>query len=165
MPLAVHKRTSTLILPSSHPSSLQIYSPSCSRLISELEISPSNRISRRDKQPIEQSYVEQVAVSLSGDWLASIDSRDGDDRVRGEIYLKIWWWDPATDRWILNTRIDRPHGLKRVTSLSFSPSLGKSGPIQLVTAGDDGNIKMWGLRTNGRKSEAIEGFIFPVSRL
>ncbi|KAF5385093.1 hypothetical protein D9615_001275 [Tricholomella constricta] len=144
-PLAFHSLTSTLILPSSHPSSLQIYSPSSSKLVSELEISPSNRVSRRDEKPVVPSYVEQLVISPSGEWLASIDVREADDDFRDEIYLKIWRWDQKGGRWTLNTRVDRPHGLKKVTCLAFSP-LSQSFSIHLVTTGEDGNVKIWGLR-------------------
>jgi NET1-associated nuclear protein 1 (U3 small nucleolar RNA-associated protein 17) len=155
-PLAVHSLTSTLILPSSHPSSLQIYSPSSSKLISELEVSPSNRVSRRDDKPVQPSKVERAVVTSSGEWMASIDSRDGDDTFRGEIYLKIWWWDRKTGYWILNTRIDRPHGLKKVTSLTFSPAA-KGRSLHLVTTGEDGNIKSWRTRTTKQKTGNSEG--------
>jgi NET1-associated nuclear protein 1 (U3 small nucleolar RNA-associated protein 17) len=158
-PLGVHKTSSTLILPSSHPSSLQIYSPSTSKLMSELEVSPSNRVSRRDQKPIEQSCVEHVAVSLSGAWMASIDTREGDDSIRGETYLKIWCWDFSNSRWVLNTRIDRPHGLTRITSISFSPA---PTLLQLVTTGEDGNVRMWRPRTVKTKTEGTEGTKFPT---
>ncbi|KAF8078907.1 hypothetical protein FPV67DRAFT_84370 [Lyophyllum atratum] len=156
-PLAVHSLTSTLILPSSHPSSLQIYSPSSSKLVSELEVSPSNRVSRRDEKPIMPAHVEQVVISPSGEWLASVDVRDADDGFRDEIYLKIWCWDQKSSRWSLNTRVDRPHGLKKVTSLAFSP-FSKDLSIHLVTTGEDGNIKTWGLRVVKSKLGVTEEF-------
>ncbi|KAG5647763.1 hypothetical protein DXG03_008486 [Asterophora parasitica] len=156
-PIAFHSLTSTLILPSSHPSSLQIYSPSSSKLVSELEVSPSNRVSRRDEKPIEPSYVEQVIISPSGEWMASIDVREADDGFRDEIYLKIWWWDQKSGRWTLNTRVDRPHGLKKVTSLTFSP-VSEAFAIHLVTTGEDGNVKTWGLRTVKSKAGTTEEF-------
>ena len=157
-PLAVHSLSSTLILPSSHPSSLQAYSPSSSKLISELEVSPSNRVSRRDEKMLEPSRVEQAVVSSSGEWLATIDSREGDECFRGEVHLKVWRWESLTGLWTLNTRIDRPHGPARVTSIVFSPS-GSSGNI-LVTSGEDGNVKSWRIRTvaNKRTGTSDGGF-------
>lgn len=156
-PLAVHSATSTLILPSSHPSSLQTYAPSTSTLIAELEVSPSNRVSRRDDIPIEPSRVEYSVVSSSGKWMATIDGRVGDDSFRGEVYLKIWWWDPKSGFWILNTRIDRPHGLERVTSIAFSPDVKNRLSLQLVTVGDDCTVRTWRLRTMTDKNSEIEG--------
>ncbi|KAJ7225364.1 WD40 repeat-like protein [Mycena pura] len=156
-PFSIHDLTSTLILPSSHPSSLQIYSPISSTLVSELEVSPSNRVSRRDEKPVEPCRVEQVVISPSGDWLATIDSRDGDEDTHGESYLKIWLWDQKIGSWILNTRVDRPHGLEKVTSIAFSPtSEGQS--VLLATTGGDGMIKTWRTQTAKQKSGPAEEF-------
>jgi NET1-associated nuclear protein 1 (U3 small nucleolar RNA-associated protein 17) len=152
-PLAVHALSATVILPSSHPSSLQTYSPSRSRLVAELEVAPSNRVSRRESKALEPSRVELAAVSPSGEWMATVDTRIGDDSFRGEAYLKIWQWDKGFGFWLLNSRIDRPHGLMKVTSASFSPK-----PLSLlVTTGQDGNIKTWTLRTvRSKKKDSSE---------
>ena len=152
-PLAVHSLSSTLVLPSSHPSSLQTYSPSSSMLVAELEVSPSNRVSRQEEKMLEPSRVERVVISPSGEWMATIDRREGDESFRGEIYLKIWWWDKKTAFWILNTRVDRPHGLNKVTSMSFNPS----DDIQLVTTGEDRNVKTWRIRSTKDKKGYVEG--------
>ncbi|OAX43021.1 WD40 repeat-like protein [Rhizopogon vinicolor AM-OR11-026] len=151
-PLAVHSLSSTLVLPSSHPSSLQTYSPSSSVLVAELEVSPSNRVSRQEEKMLEPSRVERVVISSSGEWMATIDRREGDESFRGEIYLKIWWWDKKTAFWILNTRVDRPHGLEKVTSMSFNPS----DDIQLVTTGEDRNVKTWRIRSTKDKKGNVE---------
>jgi len=89
--------------------------------------------------------------------MASIDSREGDDAFRGEIYLKIWWWDRKAGYWILNTRIDRPHGLKKVTAVSFSPVAKDHQSLHLVTTGHDGNVKSWRIRTTKHKAGNSEG--------
>ncbi|KAG1864735.1 WD40-repeat-containing domain protein [Suillus subalutaceus] len=142
-PLAVHSLSSTLVLPSSHPSSLQTYSPSSSMLVAELEVSPSNRVSRQEEKMLEPSRVERVVISPSGEWMATIDRREGND---------IWWWDKKSAFWILNTRVDRPHGLNKVTSISFSPS----DDIQLVTTGEDRNVKTWRIRSTKDKKGNVE---------
>ncbi|KIL71460.1 hypothetical protein M378DRAFT_188919 [Amanita muscaria Koide BX008] len=153
-PFTVHAISSTLILPSSHPSALQIYSPYSSKLLYELEVTPSNRVSRRDEKPIVPPRVEKIAVSPLGQWMATIDTREEDETFHGEIYLKLWRWDSKNAIWILNTRIDRPHGSKRLTALSFSPS----SASYLVTTGEDGVVKIWGIRTAKRKSGEVEEF-------
>jgi NET1-associated nuclear protein 1 (U3 small nucleolar RNA-associated protein 17) len=154
-PLALHPQSSTIILPSSHPSSLQEYSPSSGKLISELEVSPSNRVSRRDEKPLEHARVERVVVSPSGEWMATIDGRDGDDTLRGEIYLKIW--QLKSGNWILNTRIDRPHGHKRITAIAFSPTRRGANSVRLVTTALDGNAKTWRIRSLRGKNGELEG--------
>ncbi|KAI0068107.1 WD40 repeat-like protein [Artomyces pyxidatus] len=155
VPLTVHSLTSTLILPSSHPSSLQTYSPSSSKLLFELEVSPSNRVSRKDEKMLEPSRVEQAVISSSGEWLATIDSRTGDESFRGEVYLKIWQWDKSSGFWILNTRVGRPHGLKKVTSTAFSPAARDATALLLVTTGEDGNVKSWRIRTLKEKRTGL----------
>jgi NET1-associated nuclear protein 1 (U3 small nucleolar RNA-associated protein 17) len=161
-PLTVHSLSSTLILPSSHPSSLQTYSPSSSKLISELEVSPSNRVSRRDEKMLEPSRVERAVVSSSGEWLATIDSREGDEYFRGEVHLKVWRWESSTGLWTLNTRIDRPHGPARVTSIVFSPDDG-SGNTLLATSGEDGSVTSWRKRSVANKKAGTSD-VFWVAR-
>ena len=154
IPLAVQPLGSTLLLPSSHPSSLQIYSPLSSTFIGELEVSPSNRVSRRDDKPIIPSRVEKVVVSTPGKWMATIDCRDGDAGFRAEVYLKFWSWVTQERNWILNTRIDWPHGTHKVTHCRFSPTLDASDRMYLVTTGDDGVIKVWRRHQRGVDSES-----------
>ncbi|KAJ6575276.1 WD40 repeat-like protein [Mycena capillaripes] len=157
-PLSVHNLTSTLILPSSHSASLQIYSPLSSTLVSELEVSPSNRVSRRDEKPIEPCRIDRVTISSSGDWMATIDIREGDESSHGESYLKIWRWDRKAGFWILNTRVDRPHDLEKITEVAFSPAP-QGQPMLLVTTGGDRNIKTWRIRTTkNNKSGPSEEF-------
>ncbi|KAF7303325.1 WD40 repeat-like protein [Mycena kentingensis (nom. inval.)] len=134
-----------------------IFSPLSGGLVSELEVSPSNRVSRRDEKPIEPCRVERIAVCPAGDWLASIDGRDGDEDVHGESYLKIWSRDHKAGFWILNTRIDRPHGLEKVTSLAFSPSQDGQAP-SLATAGADGSVKTWRTQMVKQKTGVSEVF-------
>ncbi|KAJ7786480.1 quinon protein alcohol dehydrogenase-like superfamily [Mycena metata] len=163
-PLSVHSLTSTLILPSSHPASLQIYSPISSTLVSELEVSPSNRVSRREREdkPIEPCRIERVTISHLGDWMATIDIREGDENIHGESYLKIWRWDRKTGYWILNTRVDRPHGLDKVTDVSFSPAP-EGQPLLLVTAGGDKNIKTWRKETPSHVSWSPDASLLAVT--
>ncbi|KAJ3909392.1 WD40 repeat-like protein [Lentinula edodes] len=158
VPLAVHPSSSTFIIPSSHPSSVQMFSFASSKIVSELEISPSNRVSRREEKPVEPSRVECTEISSSGDWMASIDTRAPPEDFQGEVYLKIWHWDQRTSLWILNTRIDRPHGLHKILAMSFSPRPRAGQESYLVTTGGDGAVKTWRLRSDREKSQEGEGF-------
>jgi NET1-associated nuclear protein 1 (U3 small nucleolar RNA-associated protein 17) len=154
-PIAIQPLTSTLVLPSSHPSSLQMYSPSGSTLVGELEVSPSNRVSRRDDKPLTPACVEIAVISSSGSWMATVDSREGDAGFQAEVYLKIWSWDKGQDNWMLNTRIDRPHGTAKVTDVSFSPCGTETRASSLLTTGEDGRIKVWRLQTRRVASGSI----------
>lgn len=146
VPLAIHPSTSYLILPSSHPSSLQIYAPRSSELISELEVAPSNRVSRRDDIPIEHARVTHAVISASGEWMATVDIRNGSIDFGDEIVMKIWRWENRN--WTLNSRIDRPHDKEAVASIAFSPQpLPVDGSEEedsvLLTAGGNGLLRTW----------------------
>ena len=156
----MHPLSSSLILTSSHPSSLQAYSPSTLRLIYDIEVSPSNRVSRKDEKHLEPSRVRRVAISASGEWMATVDSRIGGESFRPEVYLKIWWWDRKSGFWILNSRINRPHGLNEVTSISFSPVLDRER-MWFVTTGEDKQVKTWRLGTSVDRNGEVEGTAFP----
>ncbi|KIK70685.1 hypothetical protein GYMLUDRAFT_32726 [Collybiopsis luxurians FD-317 M1] len=153
VPLALHHSSSTFILPSSHASSIQMFSLTSSKIVSELEIAPSNRVSRRDEKPIEPSRVERTVISPSGEWMATTDARPHTEDFHGEVYLKIWRWDRKTSLWTLNTRIDRPHGPHSVLDLSFNPRPHASLESFLVTAGSDGTVKTWRVCSNRERGE------------
>lgn len=120
-------------------------------------MSPSNRVSRRDDKPLQPARVERTVLSDSGDWMATIDTREGDDSFKPEVYMKIWQWDRKSGFWILNTRIDRPHGSKRVSGIAFRPGMRSTDDLLLATVGEDGNIKTWRVRSVKTKSEGVEG--------
>ncbi|GAA5841430.1 hypothetical protein JCM3766R1_004082 [Sporobolomyces carnicolor] len=143
IPLAVDPSSSSLVLPSGHPSSLQFYSPSNDSQVLELEVSPSNRVTSATDKLIEPTRVERVAFSTPesdnrGYWMATVDEwQSGDyNPVR---HLKFWRNKGDSQSFSLSTRVDRPHTLP-LTSLSFSPS--SAQPI-LLTTSLDASIKLW----------------------
>lgn len=173
-PLISHSKSSRIILPAAHPASLQVLSRSGVGLglVGEVEVAPAARVSRKDEVPIEPIRVVLAAVSgdISGkgkgsaesgeDWLATVDSR-----ADSEIYLKFWKWNagsvPATGNattttiasnlCTLNTRIDHPHGNHRVSSVAFHPA----GTEMLATTGEDGLVKLWGVRRTSEEGECV----------
>ncbi|EPT01493.1 hypothetical protein FOMPIDRAFT_1120096 [Fomitopsis schrenkii] len=158
VPLAFHSQSSTIIIPSSHPSSLQVCNPRTSQLVSELEVSSSNRVGRTFEEQSQPSRVEHAVVSDDGEWLATVDYREPTGPFHVEVHLKIWWWDHKSESWILNTRIERPHALTRVSALAFRPKVSEHEDLFLITVGGDGNIKSWGIRTQKVKSGIAEAF-------
>ena len=163
VPLAFHSQSSTIILPSSHPSSLQVCNPRTSQLVSELEVSSSNRVGRTFEEQSQPSRVEHAVVSDNGEWLATIDYREPTGPFHPEVHLKIWWWDHKSEFWILNTRIERPHALAKVSALAFRPRASEDDDLFLITVGGDGNIKSWGIRTQKVKSGLAEGMLAVLS--
>ena len=165
IPLAVHPSTSYIVMQSSHPSSLQICSSLTSDLISELEVAPSNRVSRRDETPIEPARVSHAVIcrgfstpgAIPGEWMATVDYRDGGDEFGSDVTLKIWRWEGT--QFVLNTRIDRPHGKGRVTSVSFNPASVDTSSCILVTTGDNGFVRTWKVTSAFDKKGNEEGDI------
>lgn len=94
--------------------------------------------------------------------MATVDAREGDEAFRGEICLKMWWWDWKAGSWTLNSRIDRPHGLHKLTSLAFNPASRENGSLFLVTSGEDGFVKTWRIRSTKTKNGEVEGSSFQV---
>ncbi|PWN42516.1 WD40 repeat-like protein [Ceraceosorus guamensis] len=161
VPLATQPGTGTLIMPAGHPSSLQFYDPINDRHLAEIEITPSNRVSRPDDAPLEPTRVLKVTFShgahsdrTPADWMATYEARLLDE-LETERCLKVWKWDHPTGRYGLNTRIADPHAAG-LTALSFSPASPrrargtKPEPI-LCTAAKDGQMKTW--RPTARKAK------------
>ncbi|CDU24802.1 related to NAN1-U3 snoRNP protein [Sporisorium scitamineum] len=166
VPLAVHPASRNVVLLAGHPSSLQFYDPIKDVNTMELEVSPSNRVSRVDEEQIEPTRVERVVFSPfvssktaeSGEWMVTFDSRNlsdfqGEVEVISESSLKFWRWNPVNRRYTLNTRIDRPHNGRRLTSITFSPS-----SALLVTTASDGKVRSWHLASRKLKSGKIESY-------
>ncbi|WVF72330.1 hypothetical protein IAT40_007143 [Kwoniella sp. CBS 6097] len=159
-PIALHPCTQSLVVPSSHPSTLQFIDPVASTVLFDLEVAPSNRVSRRDEKELEPVAVEKVAFSDAQDgksvWMATMEGRNGDDMEGGGSIknLKLWKW--ADDKYAVNTQFPRPHGTADVTSVVFSPvaqaasessSTSSTLPTPyLFTASADGVAKIWQVR-------------------
>lgn len=97
-PMAIHPPTRALVLPSSHSSTLQFIDPHSSSVLFDLEVAPSNRVSRRDDKEHEPVSVERVAfsdhVEGSNRWMATVEGRKGDQAEGGGLVktLKFWRW-------------------------------------------------------------------------
>ncbi|EIW69565.1 hypothetical protein TREMEDRAFT_71675 [Tremella mesenterica DSM 1558] len=160
-PLAVHPANGAVVLPSSHPSTLQFIDPATSVVSFDLEVAPSNRVSKRDETPLDPVAVEHVVFSPALDgrskWMTTVEGRRGNDDEGGMVKtLKFWQW--TGEKYVLNTIFPRPHGTSDVSSLCFS-SVTKAQVVAgqmplLVTTSVDGEAKVWHAR-QARKSEQV----------
>jgi NET1-associated nuclear protein 1 (U3 small nucleolar RNA-associated protein 17) len=97
-PLAVHPSTSSLVVSSSHASTLQFIDPQVPSVLFDLEVAPSNRVARKEEREVEPVAVEKVAFSSKKhdqiEWMATMESRVGDLGEGGGAVrnLKIWKW-------------------------------------------------------------------------
>lgn len=153
-PLAIHPASRALVVPSSHPSTLQFIDPLQSRVLFDLEVAPSNRVSKRDEKELEPIAVEQVAFSAAVDgrseWMATVEGRRADQHEGGGFVkaLKFWRWNG--ERYVVNTQYPRPHGNDNVTTLAFGPS--GTEPYSL-TASINGTVKIWQVRQAKRSEQ------------
>lgn len=172
-PLAVEPVTGQLVLPSGHPSSLQFFDVANDQLVSEIEVAPSNRVSRPDEVPLEPTRIDLVAFSSQAtpgvggpaEWMATVDSRVGGAHMSNEVSLKIWRWSAQEARYVLNTRIDKPHEDGIVSSIAFSPASidddaeeNATGILLVSTGRDDRKIKTWRLTSRATRGGARKDF-------
>ncbi|KAL1916581.1 uncharacterized protein VTP21DRAFT_5772 [Calcarisporiella thermophila] len=145
--LVMEPRSRNIVL-NGLPGTIQFYNARTDKHVLELEVSPTNRVTRSDNKHITVSHVDHVAFSRSGEWMATVDSRD-DENTKPELYLKFWQFDPDTQSYILNTRADYPHE-KEVTRVVFHPHA-KESPM-CVTVSRDGKFKVWQLQRHSTES-------------
>ncbi|CAO1615644.1 unnamed protein product [Parajaminaea phylloscopi] len=174
-PLAIEPVTGQAVLPSSHPSSLQFVDLEADRIAYELEVAPSNRVSRPDETPLEPTRVERVAFSSrptaagSGpaEWMATVDSRSGGGTLSSDLALKFWRWSGAESRYVLNTRIDKPHeGGAAISSMGFSPLGPSSNSSELLFATAsraDRKVKIWRIASHQARGGRLETYWVPRS--
>ena len=164
-PLALDRAAGQLVLLAGHPSTVQFVDVATRTHVRDMEIVPSNRVSRPEEALLTPPSVYAVAFSdpgrdaLHAEWMATVDGRDGGS-FTSEFSLKLWQWEPRSKTYVLNTRIDHPHE-KSVSSIGFSPCLSDNDPLQaflLVTAGGDGQVKTWRLALRSLKGARSEHF-------
>ena len=160
-PLALDRSAGHVALTAGHPSTLQFVDIASRMHVCDVEVAPSNRVSRPDDEALTPPRVQHVAFSepLAGavhaEWMATVDGRDG-GTYTSELSLKLWQWDAPRKTYVLNTRIDHPHE-NEVTALCFSPRL-DTDDFLLATAGEEGQIKTWRLATRSLKGARTETF-------
>lgn len=174
-PLAVEPVTGQLVFCAGHPSSLQFVDLHGDQILSELEVAPSNRISRPDDAPLEPTRIEQVVFSSRSagerdshaEWMVTVDSRQGGGSLSNEVALKFWRWGESEGRYILNTRVDKPHDDNNcVSSMAFRPVISHSDADELLfvtTSHDDKKIKIWHLEAHRSRDDRLETYWVPRS--
>jgi NET1-associated nuclear protein 1 (U3 small nucleolar RNA-associated protein 17) len=121
-PLAIQPgNTGHLVVPSSHPSTLQFIDLSSSTVTSDLEVAPSNRIARRDDKEVVPVAVEHIAFTST--WMATIEGRQGDEAEGGGDVRTLKVWRNDGGHYKINTQLPRPHGSDPVTSIALAEHL------------------------------------------
>eukprot|EP00595_Chromulina_sp_UTEXLB2642_P001532 CAMPEP_0196767858 /NCGR_PEP_ID=MMETSP1095-20130614/42043_1 /TAXON_ID=96789 ORGANISM="Chromulina nebulosa, Strain UTEXLB2642" /NCGR_SAMPLE_ID=MMETSP1095 /ASSEMBLY_ACC=CAM_ASM_000446 /LENGTH=175 /DNA_ID=CAMNT_0042136609 /DNA_START=914 /DNA_END=1438 /DNA_ORIENTATION=- len=75
--------------------------------------------------------------------LCTVDERSG-EQLSTEESMKMWIYSEISGEYKLSAQIDRPHGQSRVTAITYRPRKNETSKrVQLLSASDDGTIKMW----------------------
>uniref|UniRef100_A0A8C3T3J3 WD repeat domain 75 n=1 Tax=Chelydra serpentina TaxID=8475 RepID=A0A8C3T3J3_CHESE len=136
--LVIDPRTKALVL-NGKPGHLQFYCLQTDKQLYNLDI-------------VQQEYIHQIglnqvdlvkaAFSARGSWLATVEQRE-EKETELELQMKLWNYDEQTQSFTLNTRINMPHE-DHVTALCFRDTDElEDGTPTLVTAGKDGQFKVW----------------------
>lgn len=168
IPIAYQKDLKAVLVPSSHPSSIQFFSPESGSTVAELEISPSNRPSRLDPNSPQPPAVRVTGAVLSPStstglsYLATSELRPSSP-LEGSVSastLKIWRFDEISRSYTLISRLENPHGVEEIGGMAFTKSNvgGAQGWKGLVTiAKGKGEARIWRERIVKFKSGNTEG--------
>ncbi|XP_014237854.1 WD repeat-containing protein 75 [Trichogramma pretiosum] len=120
---------------------IQFIRPVSKSLLYNLDITQENIISQERNMKITNTTVTKIAVSSNGNWLATIEEREGSFM---EVRLKFWEFKKTQQTYELNTVIEDPH-VKGVNSLKFRPKTEDcdSDSEFLVSTGKDKKFKVW----------------------
>ncbi|KAH6577753.1 hypothetical protein BASA81_014304 [Batrachochytrium salamandrivorans] len=137
--LVVDPRSASIAM-NGYPGSVQFYNPALEQSITEVDVSPRNRVTRIEDREILRPHVHHIQFSDDGEWMATVDVRN--DRIFAtESYLRFWKYNTESRSYVANTRVDSPHG-ETVTSLRFQPRV-PGQPLLAATSGADKLFKIW----------------------
>ncbi|KAI9554716.1 hypothetical protein GHT06_019992 [Daphnia sinensis] len=123
---------------------LQLYDPQKNSLIFNMDVANRNVLTDERNLVIGNAEVLRVAVSPTGEWLATLEVWSNMSAGYHDMNLKFWRYDAVQANYELNTDVTMPHQ-DRVTALSFQPGLLGTEMPCLVTIGRDLKFKIWRL--------------------
>ncbi|KAL7752163.1 NET1-associated nuclear protein 1 [Sorochytrium milnesiophthora] len=141
--ITVEPRNSNIVL-NGTPGAIQFYNAITDRHIGDLQVAPQNNVlSTAAGKPLSVPRVHHTAFDGTGSWLATVDSRThGGDKDFSNVALRIWWFDASAQEYVLNTKVNAPHGMDKVHAVAFRAGVTWDDAM-LVTAGADGLFKIW----------------------
>ncbi|EFX78840.1 hypothetical protein DAPPUDRAFT_305112 [Daphnia pulex] len=123
---------------------LQLFDPLRDSMIFNMDIANRNVLTDERNTVIGNAEVFRVAVSPTGEWLATLEVWSNMSVGYHDMNLKFWRYDAVQANYELNTDVTMPHH-DRITSLAFQPGLlGTEYPC-LVSIGRDLKFKIWRL--------------------
>jgi len=119
---------------------LQVFKPDMGECVASLDITHQNYVAKERNTTPQNSEVELVAISNCGSHMATLDCCW---TVVPKITLKFWNFNHTSQKFCLNTQVDRPH-IDGVISMSFRPGQ----RTELLSCGKDGRVKVWQLSSS-----------------
>uniref|UniRef100_A0A8D0H5W7 WD repeat domain 75 n=1 Tax=Sphenodon punctatus TaxID=8508 RepID=A0A8D0H5W7_SPHPU len=146
--LVVDPKTKALVL-NGRPGHLQFYSLQSDKHLYNLDIVQQEHIHQLG---LNQFELVKAAFNANGNWLATVEQRE-EKETELELQMKVWEYDEQTQSFTLNTRINMPHD-NHITALCFRDT-DESEHVTptLVTAGMDGQFKVWVLQVDSDVEE------------
>ncbi|KAJ6665215.1 hypothetical protein lerEdw1_004264 [Lerista edwardsae] len=140
--LMIDPRSKALVL-NGKPGHLQFYSLQNDRQLYNLDVVQQEYIHQHGLNQVE---LVKAVFDSKGNWLATVEER----RERGielQLQMKLWAHDEQIQSFTLNTRINMPHE-DSITAVCFrGTDESENTTPMLVTAGNDGQFKVWVLLT------------------
>lgn len=133
--LRVDPRSKCIVL-NGRPGTLQFYDVVNDKHYMDVDVVPRNAISRFEDAPVPVVQIDHVTFSRDGSTMVTVD-RTEQSSLDDTVSLKFWSFDPVTDSYVMNTRVDNPHRGK-VSSLVHHPTQ----PLVISTAFTN-NFKVW----------------------
>lgn len=138
--LSCHPITNHVYLSGGIPGYLQVYDHCHDRVVSSIQISNQNIVSRISQEEIKFFRLIKCEFSSSGAWMITCEERE-----KWENKLKFWCFDEATQQYKLKTVVNNPHS-KEIRSLAVYE--GRNGRLLAATSGNDHLVKIWGCTNN-----------------
>mmetsp|Transcript_12466 Transcript_12466/g.27976 ORF Transcript_12466/g.27976 Transcript_12466/m.27976 type:complete len:1114 (-) Transcript_12466:631-3972(-) len=149
--LLIEPRTQWLCC-NGYPGQLQAFDRQALSLGNVYQVADYTRVSKREasaKMFVPSVTHSQFVSHPLGHFLGTVEVRRGSD-IEASCALKFWEWNDALAKYSLNAQMDDPHGMFRVTSLSFACSSlaaakrsAGSDSVVCATSSVDGTVKVW----------------------
>eukprot|EP00250_Pteridium_aquilinum_P010215 c19220_g1_i1 orf=92-2614(+) len=149
-----------LVLPA-QDMSLQFYDVVHDRQIGEVQVTPHNYVSSKEKERDHPErghtsdtpeFITHVVFSKDGSVMATAECHMGEDNVGRGSCLKFWKRNSAKTDFFLSTQIDDPHGME-VSSLVFHPISNLA-----VSCCSAGEFKVWVCNESKQSTESSSGW-------
>ncbi|KAI8912124.1 hypothetical protein DFJ77DRAFT_542314 [Powellomyces hirtus] len=131
---------------------IQFYDVSADVRLQQLEVTGATNSSNiRGANVLNMAVVTHVVFTADNSWMMTVDDRRESDNSSQESRVKFWKYNPDTSKYVVSTRIDRPHD-GQITGAAMSAKL--LTPLRAATTGADRVFRVWQLPSDSSTTEA-----------